>query len=277
MPANVSSVPAISGANSSPLNNRLALTPALPPHPSPHSIGRGEPEGERGNRRQRVCNRRFIGRGLLSAFCFLLSTFLALAGKPTAPAAPSNLAASAVSSSQINLTWKDNSSNEQGFKIQRALSATGTWTQIATVGTAVVSYSDTSLSGSTTYYYRVCSYNAKGSSSFSSVASATTFAAPPPCTFTVDQSNLSYSSDPTSGSINVTASAGTCAWNASSAASWISVTPPSGTGNGSVTYSIEANTNITSRSGTLTIAGQSVSITQAGAPCTFSFTDRKST
>src|SRR2546427_13029618 len=60
----------------------------------------------------------------VSAFCFLLSTFLVVAGKPTPPAAPSNLAAAAVSSSQINLTWKDNSSNEQGFKIQRALSAT---------------------------------------------------------------------------------------------------------------------------------------------------------
>src|SRR5579859_935922 len=53
-------------------------------------------------------------------------------GKPTAPAAPSNLTATAVSSSQINLSWQDNSSNESGFNIMRGPSATGPWSQIGT-------------------------------------------------------------------------------------------------------------------------------------------------
>src|SRR5206468_12564526 len=39
---------------------------------------------------------------------------------PSPPAAPSSLAATATSSSQINLSWTDNSSNESGFKIERA-------------------------------------------------------------------------------------------------------------------------------------------------------------
>src|SRR6266508_2933382 len=42
---------------------------------------------------------------------------------PSAPAAPSNLAATAVSSSQINLSWTDNATNEDGFQIERCSGA----------------------------------------------------------------------------------------------------------------------------------------------------------
>src|SRR5262249_26241996 len=43
----------------------------------------------------------------------------------TAPAAPSGLSATAASSNTISLTWNDNSSNESGFKLERATSASG--------------------------------------------------------------------------------------------------------------------------------------------------------
>ena len=66
------------------------------------------------------------------------------------PAAPSNLSASAVSSSQIDLSWQDNAGNEAGFIIQRAMSSSGPWTQITTVAKAVTSYSNTGLTASTT-------------------------------------------------------------------------------------------------------------------------------
>jgi chitodextrinase len=84
----------------------------------------------------------------------------------------------AVSSSQINLTWQDNSSNESGFMVQRASSSSGPWTQIGIVGANVTSCAHTGLTASTTYFYRVCAYNASGNSSYSSVTSATTPAAP---------------------------------------------------------------------------------------------------
>ncbi len=95
------------------------------------------------------------------------------------PNAPSNLVATPISSSQINLTWQDNSSDETGFKIERK-TGSGSYSQIATVGANVASYSNTYLSAGTTYYYRVRAYNAAGNSDYSNEASATTLPPPPP-------------------------------------------------------------------------------------------------
>jgi hypothetical protein len=92
------------------------------------------------------------------------------------PAAPSNLAASAISSTQINLSWTDNSSNETGFLIERSTDGTN-FTQIATAGVNATSYLDTGLSASTTYYYRVRASGSGGNSGYSNVVSATTQAA----------------------------------------------------------------------------------------------------
>ncbi|MCR4399964.1 MAG: fibronectin type III domain-containing protein [Syntrophomonadaceae bacterium] len=90
------------------------------------------------------------------------------------PAAPSNLAAQAVSTSRIDLTWTDNASNETGFKIERKKGSGGTYSQIDTVGANVTSYASRNLSSDTTYYYRVRAYNAAGNSAYSNEASATT-------------------------------------------------------------------------------------------------------
>jgi hypothetical protein len=98
---------------------------------------------------------------------------------PTPPAAPSNLTATAVSSSQLNLSWTDNATNEDGFKIERCTGeGCANFAQIATVGANVVSYSNTGLAASTSYSYRVRAYNAAGDSDYSNTASAVTQAAP---------------------------------------------------------------------------------------------------
>ena len=86
---------------------------------------------------------------------------------------PSNLAAVATSAG-IDLSWQDNSDNETGFKIERKTGAGGNYQQIATVGANVIKYSDTGLSGDTTYYYRVRASSDSGDSSYSNEASATT-------------------------------------------------------------------------------------------------------
>ncbi len=97
------------------------------------------------------------------------------AAPATVPAAPSVLAAAAVSATRIDLTWTDNANNETGFRVERATN-TGFSAGLAsyTLGAGIVSYSDITVSGSTTYYYRVFATNATGSSAASNTASATT-------------------------------------------------------------------------------------------------------
>jgi Domain of unknown function (DUF1929)/Glyoxal oxidase N-terminus/Fibronectin type III domain/Galactose oxidase, central domain len=95
------------------------------------------------------------------------------------PAAPTDLSASAVSTSQINLSWTDNASNETGFRIERSSDGTS-FTEISTVGANVTTYADTGLSASTQYWYRVRAYNGSGPSNSSNQASATTLAPPQP-------------------------------------------------------------------------------------------------
>ena len=92
----------------------------------------------------------------------------------TQPASPSGLTATATSSSQVNLLWVDNSTNESGFKIERKTGASGTYAQIATAAAGVTSYSDTGLTANTSYYYRVRSSNTAGDSAYSNEANVTT-------------------------------------------------------------------------------------------------------
>ena len=91
------------------------------------------------------------------------------------PAAPTNLTATAVSFSEIDLTWQDNSNNETGFGIERKTGSGGSYTLITTVGANIISYADIGLLSGTTYYYRVYAYNTSGNSSYSNEINATTY------------------------------------------------------------------------------------------------------
>ena len=79
------------------------------------------------------------------------------------PTVPSNLSAKAGSSTQINLSWSDRSSNEQGFYLERSPNGS-TWTRIATLGVNASQYSDNGLTANTGYYYRVQAFNSAGTS-----------------------------------------------------------------------------------------------------------------
>ncbi len=84
------------------------------------------------------------------------------------------------------------------------------------------------------------------------------------CSYSINPTSASYAAAGGSGSVTVTAGAG-CAWTAASNSTFITVTSgSSGSGNGTVNYSVAANTGSTSRNGTMTIAGQTFTVTQAG-------------
>jgi hypothetical protein len=104
---------------------------------------------------------------------FGTSTYSDVANATTlGPAAPTNLKAVAVSTSQVNLTWTDNSTDENGFTVQRSTNGS-TYATVGTTSANVTSFGDTGLSRSTKYYYRVQSFNASGSSSFASTSVTT--------------------------------------------------------------------------------------------------------
>ena len=117
-----------------------------------------------------------------AAYIRLLSRVIALGSScsvVTVPAAPSNLTASTVSHTQINLSWTDNANNETAYKVERATAAAGPWTELtSTLPANTTTYSATGLNASTTYYFRVRTANSAGNSGYSNTANATTNAAP---------------------------------------------------------------------------------------------------
>jgi hypothetical protein len=92
------------------------------------------------------------------------------------------------------------------------------------------------------------------------------------CTFSVSPTTLTATSAGGPLTVTVTANPSGCApanWTAASNAAFLSVSPSSGTGNGTVTVTASANTGTSDRSGSVTIGGQTVTVTQsrAAAPC----------
>src|SRR5207245_222589 len=103
----------------------------------------------------------------------------------TAPSPPTGLTATAVSSSQINISWTAPTNNSgrviTGYKIERSTDGGTTWsTIVSNTGSTATTYSDTGLVHSTTYTYRVSAINSAGTSAPSNTASAKTFDVVPP-------------------------------------------------------------------------------------------------
>src|SRR5262245_11873505 len=85
-----------------------------------------------------------------------------------------------------------------------------------------------------------------------------------PCTFAIDPTSSSWNKD--GGTRTFAVAAGDqCAWTARSNAPWIAITSGAqGTGNGSVEYRVDRNTNATERTGTITAADRTFTVSQSG-------------
>ncbi len=106
-------------------------------------------------------------------------------GAPTLPAAPSGLAYSLLTTTNVDLRWNDNSSNENGFTMERCTGTMlfcaanpGAWSLITSTAPNVTAFRDFGLAPQTTYNWRVEAFNSLGSSGSSNVISATTPSAP---------------------------------------------------------------------------------------------------
>ena len=93
---------------------------------------------------------------------------------PLAPDAPDGLSAAAVSESQIDLTWNDNSNLETGYLIHRSDASGGPWSNLTSVAADVVAFSDTGLAESSTHFYQIVATGTEADSDPSVEATATT-------------------------------------------------------------------------------------------------------
>jgi Domain of unknown function (DUF5666)/Putative binding domain, N-terminal len=87
---------------------------------------------------------------------------------------------------------------------------------------------------------------------------------PSPCTFEVDPDKpITAAATGDAGTLAVTTT-GACTWTAAASAGWIQLTTTGSTGPGSVGYTITPNGSTSERTGTITLAGTTVSVTQTG-------------
>jgi fibronectin type 3 domain-containing protein len=88
------------------------------------------------------------------------------------PPAPSQLKATAVSATAVRLEWKDNAQGQAGFVIERHSGSA--YAVVTTLVPGVITWTNTGLSGGTSYTYRAKARNNSGDSAYSNTASATT-------------------------------------------------------------------------------------------------------
>lgn len=87
----------------------------------------------------------------------------------TLPATPTNLIATIASSHRVDLAWQDRATNETGFRVERYSRQDGRWVTIGGTAANVTRFSDTTVVGGRTYYYRIRAVNTAGSSAYAYV------------------------------------------------------------------------------------------------------------
>lgn len=98
----------------------------------------------------------------------------------TTPTAPTWLRVSTISDGRLDLLWQDNSSTEQGFKVERKQGCCGPWTPLSPTLANATTYQSTGLQCGTTYAYRVWAYSGACESAKTNEAAAATSACSAP-------------------------------------------------------------------------------------------------
>jgi hypothetical protein len=166
-----------------------------------------------------------------------------------------------VHSAQVTLAWDPNTEPDiAGYRIYYGL-ASDQYSSSVDVGNQT-SYTVASLADGQTYYFAATAYDRYGDESDFSNELALNI--PVPCTYMVSPTSQSFAPGGGPGTLAVTTRAG-CSWTALSNDPWLIITSNgSSTGNGTANYSALSNSSDSTRTGTLTVAGQSITITQTG-------------
>jgi hypothetical protein len=192
-----------------------------------------------------------ISRSLL----LILSSFFVLVGLFLLPP-PGSYAA------QVTVAWDpETDPNVAGYKVYYG-TASRSYQYNNDAGKNTTS-TVSNLQTGTTYYFAVTAYNATG---IESGYSAEVPYAATTCQYTLSPTSQSIGASGGPASTGVSTQSG-CPWTAvSNALPWLSIpSTGSGTGSGTVSYSVAANSATTSRSGTMTIGGQTFTVNQAGS------------
>ena len=97
------------------------------------------------------------------------------------------------------------------------------------------------------------------------------------CSYALASETTSFDSDGGNGSAAVNAPEG-CDWTATTEDDWIAITgEANGSGNGSVDFTVDANTTASERSGSITVEGQMLTITQSGVDCSYALSSDNAT
>ncbi len=161
-------------------------------------------------------------------------------------------------SAQVSLAWDANTEpNLAGYKVYYG-TASQNYGWVLDVG-KVTTFTVTGLTDGLTYYFAATAYNTSNlESAYSGEVSTGT------CIYSISPSSQSFTASGGTGTVSVTTQS-TCPWTAGSGASWMTITSGSnGTGNGTVRYSMSANTSSSSRTASSTMAGKIFTVTQAG-------------
>ena len=170
--------------------------------------------------------------------------------------------------SSISLAWDAPPEQVTGYIVHYSTES-GVYTLSVDAGN-VTSYVATGLTTGQVYYFVVQAYNSAGTSPFSAqVSGAAVNQALVACTHTISPTSAAVVAAGGAGSVAVTTGSG-CDWTATTNDTWITITAgATGSGSSTVSYLVAPNATTSSRTGTVTIGDQTLTVTQAGASCKY--------